>query len=175
MRKTNGFTVIELLVTLALIAILVGMGIGIGRQTIDRANFTSILNQFVADLSYARQLASRDNRYVAFHFNDEGTGYTMLVQTGIGLDLSDTSNYTEEKTVDPLNGEQFLGGTTGGACDFAINSMGIIRKYPVDIDASPITVSLEFFKKDQKTGVCIYKKILTIFPSGGYKIENKND
>jgi prepilin-type N-terminal cleavage/methylation domain-containing protein len=165
-QRKRGYSVVELLVTIALLATILAISIGIGRNAMQRANFTSVLNGFMADFNYARQLASRLNRYVAIEFDDEGRTYTMLVQRNVG----DFINFDHHKTVDPLGGQEFYDPLT--ARDFVVNSMGIIRPYPVVANAAPIQVVLDFVQKRKSTGSTAYKTQVTIFPSGGIKIED---
>jgi prepilin-type N-terminal cleavage/methylation domain-containing protein len=169
MNKKRGMTIVEMLVTLAILGIVILMALGLGKGQIQRADFTSSVNQFVADLGYARQLASRENRYVVFKFNAECSNYTMMVQKRIGLDLSQDSSFRFEKIVKPLNGEQFVETPS----DFAVNSMGIIYNCPVSVNSIPTTVTLNFIKLDRATGVKSYASKLTLFPSGGVKIERQ--
>lgn len=166
MKKNRGFSILELLITIAIMGALIVLGLNVGRSALQRSDFNAAINGFIADFSYARQLAARENRYVAIVFDSDGRFYTIRVQRGIGLDLTDTNSYSDDKTVEPLNGEVFFSKTT----DFAVNSMGIIRAYPVDLTAVPITITLQCQKKTS-SGTLDYKNTLTIFPSGGIKIE----
>jgi Tfp pilus assembly protein FimT len=167
MRKQKGITVVEILVVLAMVGILLAMGLSLGKRVTQRADFTSAVNQFIADFNFARQLASRDNRYVAVEFNAGGTGYNILQQRAIGLDLSQSASYSLVKSVEPMGGDKFVDSPT----NFAVNSVGIVRAYPININANPITVTLNLFKKDMNTGDVAYQKTVTIYPSGGVKVE----
>jgi prepilin-type N-terminal cleavage/methylation domain-containing protein len=162
-KPNSGFTVIELLVTLAIIGVLLIVTVGVGRSAIQRASFTNVLNQFVADVSYARQLASRLNRYVAIDFDDAGRYYVIKVQDKIG----NYTDFSDNKTVDPLSGREFFANAT----DFAVNSMGIVRGFPVVANSPPITVTIDFLQKNRSSGDVDYKKKVTVFSSGGIKIE----
>jgi prepilin-type N-terminal cleavage/methylation domain-containing protein len=169
MNKKRGMTIVEVLVTLAILGLVILMGLSLGKGQIQRADFTSAVNQFVADLGYARQLASRENRYVAFLFNPGCSNYTIMVQKRIGLDLTQESSFRFEKVVEPLNGEKFVETPS----DFAVNSVGIIHTYPISVNSTPTTVTLNFVKLDRATGVKSYESKLTLFPSGGVKIERQ--
>ena len=170
MNKKRGMTIVEMLVTLAILGMVILMGLSLGKGQIQRANFTSTINQFIADLGYARQLASRENRYVAFKFNADCSNYTILVQKRIGRhDLSQESSFRFEKIVDPLDGEKFVETPT----DFAVNSMGIIHNFPISVNSTPTTVTMNFIKLDRATGAKSYASKLTLFPSGGVKIERQ--
>lgn len=166
-KNENGFTVVELLITVLFIAILLAMALRVGKRATQQADFAAGINTFVSDLAYARQLASRENRYVAFDFSDDGTSYTMLVQRQIGLDLSNPASFAEEKVVEPNKGLPFVTAPT----DFSVNAMGLIRDYPVDQSAPPITIVMNFFRKDRLSGEISHQKKLTIFPYGGVKID----
>jgi prepilin-type N-terminal cleavage/methylation domain-containing protein len=163
-KHSKGFTIIEMLITLAVLAALIVVSVGVGRSAIQRANFTSALNNFVADVSYARQLASRTNRYVAIDFNDAGSSYTIKVQDKLG----DYTTFNDDRTIDPMSGQQFVENFS----DFTINSVGMIRDFPVTAGSGIKTITLDFIQLNSVTGSYDYKKTVTLFPSGGIKIEN---
>jgi prepilin-type N-terminal cleavage/methylation domain-containing protein len=165
-KRNRGFSVIELLISIALIGMIVVVSIGIGRSAISRANFTTAMNQFVADVAYARQLASRTNRYVAIEFSDDGASYTIWVQRGLGS----FTIFDVDKKVDPLNGGEFF--DPDKATDFTVNSMGIIRPFPLVANAQPITATIDFIQTNKASGNVEFKNTVTIYPSGGIKIED---
>ena len=173
MKKKRGFSVVELLVTIAIMALILVLSLRVGRSSMQRASMTAAINEFVADFNYARLLATRENRYVAFDFNDNGASYTIRILRRVSLDPQLTDSYENHKIASPMDGEPCFSGVT----DFAVNSMGVIRQYPVDPNSSPITVTIDFYKakKGSDTGsqVIDYQKTITIFPSGGIKIEDK--
>lgn len=166
---------IEMLVAIAVMAMVLVLSLRVGRSSIQRASLTAAINGFVADFNYARQLATRENRYVAIDFNNEGTGYVMRIQQRVSDSPQDEGNYVVHKTVLPMDGDPCF----SGAVDFAVNSMGIIRGYPVNPNASPITVTMNFYKAKKgstaSSPVIDYEKTITIFPSGGIKIEDKKE
>jgi len=165
-RNTRGFTVIEMLITLALMAVMLIASIGIGRSSFQRGTFTSSVNRFVADFSFARQLASRENRYVAIVFNDKGNQYTIRLQDSVG----DIVNFTDFRKNEQFGDDTFFDPAT--TTDFVVNSMGIIKEYPMKVNGAAISVEVEFIKKNYKNEVPDYKKKLIIYPSGGIKIED---
>jgi len=173
MKKKKGFSVVELLVTIGIMALILVLSLQMGRRSVNRASFTAAINNFVADFNYARQLATRENRYVAFDFSSDGTSYTIRILRGVGLDPQLEDSYKNDKKAEPMDGEQCFSSAT----DFAVDSMGVIRQYPVDPNSSPITVTLDFFKIASKGGTGTsekdYEKTVTIFPTGGIKIEDK--
>lgn len=161
-KKENGFTVVELLITVLFLAILLGMALRVGKSARQQSEFAAGINTFVADLSTARQWASRENKYMAFEFDTGGSSYKMLTQRKVyGTD------FKEWKKVEPLDGMPFISTST----NFAVSPMGLIVPYPFLPGSQPFNVKLEFVKKDDVTGDLSYKKTLTIFPYGGVKIE----
>jgi prepilin-type N-terminal cleavage/methylation domain-containing protein len=167
MKKNKGFSIIEMLVTLLVLAIFLTMVVSMGRSVTQRASFTAAFNQFVADFYFARQLASKENKYVAMVFDDLGRFYTIRVQAELDDDLTDFRSYYDFKKITPLDGIEFFSGAT----DFAFNSTGLVRAYPVNLNLDPISVSITFFKKHEATGKMDYKKSVLIYPTGGIKIE----
>ncbi len=169
MKKNRGFTLVEILITLIVFGLLAVLSINFGLSSIKRASFNAAFNRFIADFYYARQLAAKDNRYAAIIFNNTGTSYDIVVQKDIQTPpTADVNTYIVDKTVRPMNGEEFFDGSK--ATDFAFNSTGIVRAFPVDLNSDPIQFSLTFFKKDK--GGKVYQKTVRIYPSGGIKIED---
>jgi prepilin-type N-terminal cleavage/methylation domain-containing protein len=168
-KKNKGFTIMEMVVTLAIMAIMFTLSLSMGRSTMQRGSFVSAYNQFLADFYYARQLASTENKYVAMVFDPLGKFYSLRIQSTIDTDLKDDKNYFDLKKVEPMGSSEkpFFSGAT----DFAINSTGTVRSYPVDVDSDPISVSITFFKKNESTDEIDFQKKIWIYPSGGIKIE----
>ena len=174
MKNKKGFSIVELLVTLMLLAVLIVMIGSTGKDAIQRSSFTSAVNGFVADLDLARQLAARENRYVAFDFDEAGTKYVMKVQQRVGVSPMNENNYDPVKEVSPLDGEQFVEYPR----DFAVNSEGFTMAYPVNPSSGPISVDLKFIKKKNREASALdqnydYYRSIVIFPSGGIKIEEQ--
>lgn len=175
MKKRRGFSVVEMLVAIAIMAVVLVLSLRVGRSSIQRASMTAAINAFVADFNYARQLATRENRYVAFDFHDDNATYTMRILKNVGLDPQLEGSYENHKVSSPMDGDPCFSGVT----DFAVNSMGVIRQFPVDPNSSPITVTLDFYKAKKgsvsSSPVIDYQKTITIFPTGGIKIEDKKE
>lgn len=170
MKRNRGFTVVELLISIAIMAAFLAIGLGFTRRAVGKAYFNASLNKFVADFSKARQLASRLNRYVAIDFDESGGYYTMRVQETLG-DFSD-DNFTknvQDEYHQPDN-QAFFDGAS--AQDLVVNSLGIVRAYPMQPNDPPVKIQIEFIQVSKGTYEKLsYKKRMTIFPSGGIKVE----
>lgn len=172
MKNNKGFTIMELLITMAILAVFIGMTMNLGRGSLQRAKFTDAFNQFVADFYSARQMAALENKYVAMVFDQQGRFYTIRIQKGIDEDPGTEDSYEDYKKVDPLLGEKFFE-FIGAEDNFAINAVGTVRTYPVNVQKAPISVTIRFFKTHEVTGAEDYSKTVWIYPSGGIKIDKK--
>ncbi len=169
MKKIRGFTLLETLVTLAVLGVFVVLSINFSRSSIQRASFNAAFNRFVADFYYARQIAARENRYAGIIFNNNGRSYEIVIQREIQIPptTADPNTYVVKNTISPLDGEEFFDGAA--ATNFAFNSTGLVRAIPVVFDSDPIQFSLNFFKKYKDS--IVYQKTIRVYPSGGIKIE----
>ncbi len=168
MKKKLGFTIVELLVVLLLLSILVFLSMSIGESVTSNSRITGLINNFLADFSAAKLLASTENRYVSITFSNDGRSYTIQKQT----DVSDYTQWTLVKTVTPLSDRPFF--DVGAVSDFAVNSTGMVRALPIVINDNPINVSLVFYiRKGPGTtsSPIAYQRTIQIFPYGGLKVE----
>ena len=62
--KTQGFTLLELLITLVIVVVLVAMGVPAMTQLFDRMRTEDAVSRWQADLTYARQAAATYNTIV---------------------------------------------------------------------------------------------------------------
>jgi len=164
MKKNSGFTIVELLVILGLIGIMVVFAAGFfGRAPAQRSKFNSAVNNFIADLNYAKHFAARENRYVQIDFSSNGTSYSLLRQTLIG-NYTDWTVLPKKKNVFPLSGVEFFDGAAQP--DFAVNSMGEVFTLPINANSQPVSVTLNFYIKYRGTTID-YRRTITIRPYGG--------
>jgi len=168
MKKKSGFTVVELLIVLLLLGIIVVLTLRVGESVTANSRITGLINNFLADFSQAKLLASSENRYVAITFSSDGRSYSLQKQN----DVSDFSTWTQVKTVTPLSEGAFF--TAGAFSDFAVNSTGVVRLvdsggtvYP---GSNPANVTLVFYIR-KRDGSIAYRRTIQIFPYGGLKVE----
>lgn len=72
-RSNTGFTLIEMIATVAVLAVLVTVGIPSFQETIDKRRLTGAAEQLQADLQYARSEAIKRNGNVFVTFTGSGT------------------------------------------------------------------------------------------------------
>jgi len=168
MKKKSGFTVIELLVVLLLLSVLVVLTLRVGDSVTANSRITGLINNFLADYSSAKLLASSEDRYVGITFSADGRSYTLQKQT----DINDYTAWTEVKTVTPLSDRPFF--NSADVSDFAINSVGAVRLLPIDINTNPDNVNLVFYIRKGRgapSDEIAYRRTIKIFPYGGLKVE----
>ena len=168
MRKKTGFSIVEMLIILAVLSVIVMLTLRVGESVTTNSRITGVVNNFLADFSAAKLLASTENRYVSITFSADGRSYTLQKQT----DVSNYLNWTHVKTVTPLSDRPFF--DAAGVSDFAINSTGEVRALPIVISDSPINVTLSFYIRRGRgaaTDPIAYTRTIRIFPYGGLKVE----
>jgi prepilin-type N-terminal cleavage/methylation domain-containing protein len=168
MTKKSGFTVVELLVTMLMLAVLVVMVARIGENVTANSRISGLINNFLADFSQAKLIASSENRYAAITFSPDGLSYTISKQT----DITDLTTWTPVKTVKPFSDRTFF--ISSSVSDFAVNSTGEVRPLPIDLTQSPSGISLRFFIRKGSgllTDAIAYDRTIQILPYGGLKVE----
>ena len=165
MKKTRGFSLMELLLVVSFMAIVLTMVITVGRSVTQKSYFSGGVSTFVANFAYAKQVAARENRLVAINFNADGRSYDLRRQNRIG----DVTQWAGLKSVRGMDGKVFF--DSGTVQDFAVNSMGEVFAFPIAADPQPVQVSLGFFIKSPSGGID-YQTLITIFGYGGIKVED---
>lgn len=168
-RKIRGVTAVELIVTLAVGALLMVMVFNMGTGTFSKASFTNAFNSFVADFYLARQIAARENKYVAVDFDVITNSYSILQQTSLAYGENDAMPFSSVKRVLPLDGKEFFSDST--VTDFVFAPDGTVYVYPLTFDSEPQQLTLTFYTK-LNTGEVGHTKSIRVYPSGGLKIEN---
>ncbi len=97
-QQNSGFTLVELMVTVAVLAILLGIAIPSFQGTLDKRRIVGAAEQIYADLQYARSEAIRQNKSVTVHFRNIGTNtawcYGMYERTGTTGDACNCTTTT---------------------------------------------------------------------------------
>jgi type IV fimbrial biogenesis protein FimT len=76
-RRPGGFTIVELYVSLAILAVLLGIGIPTFRYFKANRDFDNAFNQLVSDLRYAREQASALNEDGTVSIASSGSPQTL--------------------------------------------------------------------------------------------------
>jgi len=79
--KARGFSLIELMFVLVLLAIMAGLAVPSLRGMVDRANATRALEGIAADIAHTRTMAVREGRSLAICF-DSGSEPSYRIATG---------------------------------------------------------------------------------------------
>lgn len=84
-RKAHneGFTLLELMVTVAVVAIIVTVGIPSFQAMIDRNRLRAVTEAFFVDLNYARSESIKQNRTVAVYFSSTSTSWCYGIDDNI--------------------------------------------------------------------------------------------
>ena len=82
-KKQSGFTLMELMITIAIIAILSGIAIPNAINWRNNAQVSSAARGLYSDLQSARSMAVKENRECTVTFNTSGSGsYTISIENG---------------------------------------------------------------------------------------------
>jgi hypothetical protein len=130
----------------------------------------------LAEISFVKQLAARENRYVLFDFYDDGCSYSIKKQADISNSNSLTDVVRKKGSFFEDGGgglKKFYDGSLFVKYSFVVNSMGMIfKKSDITSGVSnpvpqPINIDV-FFKND---GRVTERDRITISPSGGVNVK----
>ncbi len=100
-QQNSGFTLVELMVTVAVLAVLLAIAIPSFQGTLDKRRLTGAAEQLYADLQYARSEAIRQNRNVTVYFSE-----TSPWCYGIDDDTSSACNCSSAPSACTVGGVQ---------------------------------------------------------------------
>lgn len=137
MRKTSGFTLIEALVVLSIVAVLMGLAAPSFKSMIQSNNMTSAVNSFLMDMRFARSEAIRRGGDVVMcrSSNPEAASPTCGSGSGIGWesgwiifhDLNGNGNRTSTEPIlrvqGPISGVNTIT-ESGAATKFTFTASG---------------------------------------------------
>jgi len=133
-RKSGGFTLIEIMVVMVIIALIMGLVATSMSRSISAAEARAASRQLVASLRYTRARAIIDKSEQVFLVDTENRSYQApgrdKVELPEGVDLTITTA-TTELVSDALSGIRFFpdGGSTGGHIELTVNK----REYRVNV------------------------------------------
>ncbi len=161
MKKNSGFTLLELLITVALVAIVMAIGIPSMTTFIQNDRLTTQINTLVGHLSYARSEAVKRSQQVAVCVSSNGTACTGGVNWENGwivyVDADNSGTFNGGEPI--LRAQQLLdGGNT-------LQPAGIGTQVTYDYRGFVTTASVGSFSLCDTRGAT-YGKALTSSTTG---------
>lgn len=132
--KSRGFTLVELMVVMVIIALVMGLVATSMSRSISGAEARAASRKLVASLRYTRARAIIDKQERVFQVDTDNRSYQApgrkLVQLPEGVDVTLTTARSE-MTSEAVGGIRFFpdGGSTGGHIELTVND----REYRVNI------------------------------------------
>jgi type IV fimbrial biogenesis protein FimT len=108
-RRQHGFTLIELMVIIAVLGVLVAIALPSFKSTIDRRNLVGAANDIFAGLQYARSEAIKRNQNIEFQFDAAATPWCYgISDPGNGCDCNASpENCTVDGQQNVVTGDNF--------------------------------------------------------------------
>lgn len=139
--KKDGFTLLELLVVVAIFSILVGVSSPMASSALNRHNLSKASLELVGAFRKARAIAAKENRNVVLIFETAKESYTIFVDDG-GGNPADTNN---DSIPDWANNYKYNKDTALGYEERVIVRTSMPRfidldsaSFPVNSDGNPV-------------------------------------
>ena len=176
-KRSNGFSVVEMLLTLLFLAILAGISLRIGFRGGDRAKLKQNAREITTQIYKMKQAAVTDNTTVRIIFRG-GDNYKLYY---FSTDFTDIGKFTPDLWPwMPLNDTTTPDGDTGSQVvvvdnpvgsgtypDFAINSRGLL----IDPATNLLTTAQAITLRPRFTGTTDSMTV-TVFPFGALEVNN---
>jgi prepilin-type N-terminal cleavage/methylation domain-containing protein len=116
MRKESGFTLIELMVVIAIVAILASLAIPNFISWLPKRHLQSAASDIQSTIQLARLEAIKANATVVLTFNPGGDDYTVFIDNGAGANAGNGVQDADERT---LRANEMPPGIDMTAADFS--------------------------------------------------------
>ncbi len=155
MKRKDGMSVIELLVTLSIISVMLLMVLGMSRDQVWRAGLKGSANELIGEIYNVKSRAAKENRSIAVTFSSNSYKEHFL-ESGVWNPLLSDQSDPEGKTASETTIKSFA--------NIAFNSRGILIDPVTLLIQANVTLTLE---SEQGEGVKI--KVLSY---GGVQSKN---
>ena len=101
-RRSEGFTVVELMVSITILAILLGIGVPSINALVNGSSANRAANELISDMYLARIRAIRSGRSASVAFNTPGPNqYTVTWNNGANTKIVDLGNFRGDVGFEP--------------------------------------------------------------------------
>jgi len=138
LRQPLGFTLIELMITLAVLAILVAIALPSFQATLENRRLSAAADNIYAFISYAKSEAIKKNQSIRFQATVDGTSWCIGVDDDAAAVCDCTANACEVDGVTKnLTSASFtnIRMTATGSIDFDQRGMAVARSYVTQVGA----------------------------------------
>ena len=167
MTKTRGFTLVELMMTLAVAAVLVGVGVPSMQNLIRNNRLTAATNQFVSSLNIARSEAIKQGRNATVCVSDtqnscSGSNWRLGWLAWVDSDQDGNLDFPQEvlRAVEPLADSIQIDTNPIGQNSFQVDSQGTVN--------SPNTTLAVCDDRSGETG-----RLLRVMATGGISLNSQ--
>lgn len=177
-RTHTGFTLIEMIATVAVLAVLVTVGIPSFEETIDKRRLTGAAEQLQTDLQYARSEAIKRNGNVFVSFIASGSNWCYGISTATACTCTTAGSCRVDLVEKVVNQDGFrnikmgLSSITGNNLNFEPRR-GLVRMNNNAADMVEGTVEFESsFGNERETRILVNRmgRLRLCSPSGSHNV-----